>query len=123
MERGVLGSELDGNPAERRAISSREDPRFLGTVFTLHRLQCGMLVLSVPLYYCNDSNTSNLYNFVFLSRYVLLCMRIPARSLSLLARRCSFREGNLFELVHCGRCLFGEGSNVLIVRSITLGLD
>ena len=39
MERAALGSELDGNPAERRAIGSQGDPRFLGTVFTLHRLQ------------------------------------------------------------------------------------
>ena len=30
MERGALGSELDGNPADRRAIWSREDPRFSG---------------------------------------------------------------------------------------------
>ena len=30
MERGELGSELDGNPAERRAIWSREDTRFSG---------------------------------------------------------------------------------------------
>ena len=45
MERGALDSELDGNPAERRAIWSREDSRFLGTVFTLHRLQYGMLIL------------------------------------------------------------------------------
>ena len=30
MERGVLGSELDGNPMERRAIWSREDPRYSG---------------------------------------------------------------------------------------------
>ena len=29
MERGALGSELHGNPAERRAIWSREDSRFL----------------------------------------------------------------------------------------------
>ena len=33
MERGVLGSELDDNSAERRAIGSREDPRFLDTVY------------------------------------------------------------------------------------------
>ena len=58
MDQGVLGSELDGNPAERRAVMSREDPRFLGTVFILHRLQCFMLILSVPLYCCNYSNTS-----------------------------------------------------------------
>ena len=34
MERGTLRSELDGNPAERRAIWSREDPRVSG-----HRLR------------------------------------------------------------------------------------
>ena len=45
MERAALGSELDGNPVERRAIWSREDSRFLGSVFTLRRLQCGMLNL------------------------------------------------------------------------------
>ena len=33
MERGALGSELDGNSTERRAIWSREDPRFLDTVY------------------------------------------------------------------------------------------
>ena len=33
MKRGALGSELDGNPAERRAIWSRKDPHFSG-----HRL-------------------------------------------------------------------------------------
>ena len=43
----MLGSELDGNPAEPRAIWSREDPRFLGTVSTLHRLQYVILILSV----------------------------------------------------------------------------
>ena len=107
MKRGALGSELDGNPAERRAIWSRENTRFLGTVFTLHRLQCGTLVLCVPLYCCNYSNTSYLYNSVFLSRSVLLCMRIPARSLPLISKRCSFREGDLSKLVHCNRCLFG----------------
>ena len=32
MERGALGSELDGKSAERRAIWSREDPRVLDTV-------------------------------------------------------------------------------------------
>ena len=111
MERGALGSELGGKPAERRAIWSREDLRFLGTVFTLYRLQCDMLILSVPLYCCNYSNTSYLYNSVFLSWSVLSCMRIPARSLPLLSKRCSFSEGGLCELVHCGRCLFGEGSN------------
>ena len=119
MERGALGSELDGNPAERRAIWSREDSRFVGTVVTLHRQQCGMPTLIVPLYCCNYSNTSYLYNSVFLSRYVLSCTRVPARSLPLLSKRCSFREGGLCELAHCGRCLFGEGSNALIVRSST----
>ena len=34
-----------------------------------------------------------------------------------------FREVALCELVHCGRCLFGEGSNALIVRSSTPSLD
>ena len=29
MGRGALDSKLDGNPAERRAIWSREDSRFL----------------------------------------------------------------------------------------------
>ena len=110
MERGALGSNLDGNPVEWRAIWSREDPRFLGTIFTLHRLQCGVLILSVYLYCCNNSNTSYLYNSVFLSRSVLSCMRIPARSLPLLLKRCAFREGGLCKFVHCGTCLFGEGS-------------
>ena len=123
MERGALGTELDGNPAERRTIWSREDLRFLGTVFTLHRLQCGMLISSVPLYCCNYSNTSYLYNSVFLSRSVLSCVRIPARSLPLLSKRCSLREGGLCELVQCGRSLFGEGVNALIVRSSTPSLD
>ena len=33
MKRGALGSELDGNSAERRATWSREDPRFLDIVY------------------------------------------------------------------------------------------
>ena len=33
MERGALGNKLEGNPAERRAIWSREDPRFSGHRF------------------------------------------------------------------------------------------
>ena len=49
MKRGAFGSKLDGNPAERRAIWSREDPRFLGIVFLLHRLQYGMLILKCTL--------------------------------------------------------------------------
>ena len=49
MERGALGSKLDDNPEERRAIWSREDPRFLGTGFTLHQLQYGMLILKCTL--------------------------------------------------------------------------
>ena len=36
MERGVLGSELDGTSAERRTIWSREDPRLLNTVDTVN---------------------------------------------------------------------------------------
>ena len=49
MERGALGSELDGNPAERLVTWSREDSRFLDVFtastpfFTL--LHCGMLNL------------------------------------------------------------------------------
>ena len=35
MKRGALRSELDGNPAEWRAIWSREDPCFMGTILTL----------------------------------------------------------------------------------------
>ena len=38
IERGALDSELDGNPVERRAIWSRENFLFPGSVFTLHRL-------------------------------------------------------------------------------------
>ena len=34
MERGALGSELDDNPAERRAIWSRQDSSFSG--YRLH---------------------------------------------------------------------------------------
>ena len=50
MERDALRSELDGNPAEWRAIWSREDPRFLGTVFALLQLlHCGMLILKCTL--------------------------------------------------------------------------
>ena len=44
MERGALGSELDGQSAERRAIWSREDPRVLDTVhpssFTDYSVVC-----------------------------------------------------------------------------------
>ena len=45
MKRGTLGSELDGNPAERRAIWSREDFRFLdvfmaSTPFTDYSIVC-----------------------------------------------------------------------------------
>ena len=111
MKRGALGSELDGNPAERRAVWSREDPRFLGTALTLRRLQCGMLILSVPLYCCNYSYASCLYTPVFFSRSVFLCMKISSRSLPLLSKRCYFRDGGLCELVHCGRCLVREDSN------------
>ena len=60
MERGALGSELDGNSTERRAIGSREDPRFLDTVypssFTDYRLVYWFQ--SVPLYCCNYSSVS-----------------------------------------------------------------
>ena len=49
MKRGALGSKLNGYHAERRVIWNREDPRFLGTVFILHRLQCGMLILKCNL--------------------------------------------------------------------------
>ena len=37
MERGARDSKLDGNPVERRDLE-REYPRFLDTVFILHRL-------------------------------------------------------------------------------------
>ena len=52
MDRGAFGSELDGNPAEQRAIWSREDPRFSGP--RLHPsstiiLHCGMLILKCIL--------------------------------------------------------------------------
>ena len=87
MERGALGSELDGNPAEWRAIWSREDPRFLGTIFTLHRLQFSMLILCITV----TTVVLRTYDFVFLSRSVLLCMRITACSVPLLSKRCSFR--------------------------------
>ena len=36
MEREALGSELDGNPAERRAIWSREDFRFWTSSWPAH---------------------------------------------------------------------------------------
>ena len=53
MERGALGSKIDGNPAERRAILSREDSRFLDVFMAstpfLHRLQYGMLFLKFTL--------------------------------------------------------------------------
>ena len=52
MVRGALGSELDGNLAERRAIWSREDSRFLDVFMAstpfFNLLQCGMLPV-VPL--------------------------------------------------------------------------
>ena len=53
MKQGALGSELDVNPAERRAIWSREDSRFLdffmaSTPF-LHRLEYSMLILKCTL--------------------------------------------------------------------------
>ena len=49
MERESLGSDLDGNPVERRAIWSREDSRFLdafmaSTPFS-NLLHCSMLNL------------------------------------------------------------------------------
>ena len=47
MERGALGSELDGNPVERRVLWSREDSRFLDVFVAstpFFNLQhCGML--------------------------------------------------------------------------------
>ena len=49
MERGALGSELDGNSAKRRAIWSQEDSRFLNVFMastpSLNPLHCGMLDL------------------------------------------------------------------------------
>ena len=49
MERGALGSELDGNPAERSAIWSREHFRFLDVFMAsipfFNLLHCGMLNL------------------------------------------------------------------------------
>ena len=123
MERGALGSELDGNPAERRAIWSREDPCFLGTIFTRHRLQCGVLILSVPLYCCNYSNTSYLYNSVFLSRSVLSCMSKLTRSL-LLSRNAVLSGGT----VYANSCIVagirsGKVVKLMIVRSSTPSLD
>ena len=49
MERGGLGSELDGNPAEQRAIWSRDDSRFLGVFMAstpfFSPIHCGLLHL------------------------------------------------------------------------------
>ena len=81
MERGALGSELDGNPAERRVIWSREDSRFpdvftSSTPFSNYK-HCGMLSLeySPCTAVMKKSNTS--YSSLFLSRSVLSCMKIP----------------------------------------------
>ena len=79
-----------------------------GTLWNGERLVAS---LTVPLYCCNYSNTSYCCKSVFLSRSVLSCMSILVRSLSFLSKRCSFRKGGLCKLVHCGRCLLGEGSN------------
>ena len=57
MERGAPGSELDGYPAERRAIWSREDSHFLDVFIVstpfFNLLRCGMLnlksIVLVPL--------------------------------------------------------------------------
>ena len=49
MERGALGSEIDGNPAVRRMIWSQEDLRFLNvfmaSTYLVQILHCGMLNL------------------------------------------------------------------------------
>ena len=49
MEREALGSELDGNPAERRAIWSREDSHFLDVFMSstpfFNLLHCRLLDL------------------------------------------------------------------------------
>ena len=98
MERGALSSELDGNAAKRRAIWNVEDPRFLGTVFTLHRLQYSILLLSVPLCCCRQYGNIS-YDFC-------TCFGNPRVASPTLE---TVSEGGLCELVHCGRCLFGEG--------------
>ena len=122
MERGALGSELDGNPAEQRAIWSREDPRFLGTLFVLHRLQCGMLILSVLLYRCNYRNTSYLYNSVFLSWSVLSCMRMrvafPFSRNVVLSGRAVYANS----CIAAGVCL-GRVVTLMFVGSSTPSLD
>ena len=49
MERGALNSELDGNPAERRATWSREDPRFLDIVYQspfINKKNCAIMLIS-----------------------------------------------------------------------------
>ena len=49
MERGALGSELDGNSAEWRAIRSPEDPRFLDIVYQfpfINYKNCGIVLIS-----------------------------------------------------------------------------
>ena len=49
MERGALGSELDGNSVERRATWSREDPRFLDIVHQspfISYQNCAMMLIS-----------------------------------------------------------------------------
>ena len=54
MQRGALGSELDGNSTERRAIWSREDPSLLNTVdmvnpsFSNYK-NCGIVLISKGL--------------------------------------------------------------------------
>ena len=56
MERRVLRSELDGNPAERCAIWSHADPRFSG-----HRLHSSPTTTlgytDVKVYPCTDVTT------------------------------------------------------------------
>ena len=121
MERGALGSELDGNLAERLAIWSREYSRFVDVFMAstpfFKLLHCGMLNIeySPCTAVMKKSNTS--YSSVFVLRPVLSCIRTPACSRS--RRGCSsLREGGLCELVLWGRCLFGEGS-IAYDRSFT----
>ena len=104
MGQGALGSELDGNPAERRAIWNQEDSRFWTSSWPAHSFSnykhCDMLNLLYSPCTAAMKKINTSYSSVFLSWPVLSCMRIPARSLPCSRSGfCSFREGDLCELV------------------------
>ena len=112
MERRTLGSELDGNPAERRAIWSRENSRF----WRLHGQHT--LSSSTTIWFVDFKVYSSTVVTTIVPRATLEPFWELTHSLPSISKRCSFREGGL----HCGRCVFGEDSNALIVRSSTPSL-